>query len=183
VLSPRVKLLLGPVATVVTLGGIALIDRVLGPVPNPGAIYFLAVVLATYISGFAPGLVSAAITFGFTFLHFSTSGDAQTIRAEDWTRLLILAATLPAIVTMVGLLKLQTDNALRKERQARSLVEGNNQELVALQAALDQVDYGVVLLDSELRAQFIDRRRQPPVCGAHVPRTQYTRLCHLQEGP
>jgi diguanylate cyclase (GGDEF)-like protein/PAS domain S-box-containing protein len=155
--SSRAKMLLGPVVTLATLGGIALIDRVFGPVPNPGAIYFLAVVFATYIGGFGAGLVSAAVTFAFTFLHFSTSGDAQTIRAEDWTRLLVLTGTLPAIVAMVGLLKLQTDKALRTEQQVRSVVEGNNRDLVALQAALDQVDYGVVLLDSELRAQFINR--------------------------
>jgi len=155
--SPRLQILIGPLVTLVTVSVIALIDRNVAPVPNPGAIFYLAVVFATYIGGIGPGLVSAGITFVFSLLHFSAAGQILQIHSDDWTRILVLSGTLPAIVVMVGMLRARSDSALRSEQQVCSQLEERNRELAALRAALDQVDYGVVLLDRELRAQFINR--------------------------
>jgi diguanylate cyclase (GGDEF)-like protein/PAS domain S-box-containing protein len=156
--SLRLRILLGPLVTVATVVGIAIVNRYVMPVANPGAIFYLAVVFAAYIGGTTAGLVSAAITFGYAVLHFSAPGHLLQVRPEDWNRIIWLSATLPAIVVLVGLLKERAVNALRKEQAARTVVEGQNRELRALKAALDQVDYGVVLLDREQRSQFINRK-------------------------
>jgi diguanylate cyclase (GGDEF)-like protein len=46
---------------------------------------------------------------------------------------------------------------LDRERRTRERVEAASKELHILQAALDHVDYGVILLDENLRARFINR--------------------------
>ena len=51
---------------------------------------------------------------------------------------------------MIGILQARAQRALALERAA-------SKELMSLRAALDQSDVGVVLLDSEMRAQFINR--------------------------
>jgi diguanylate cyclase (GGDEF)-like protein len=51
---------------------------------------------------------------------------------------------------MIGVLHARAERALERERIA-------NRELTPLRAALDQSEVGVVLLDSELRAQFVNR--------------------------
>src|SRR5262249_20766581 len=127
------------------------------PIPNPGAIYFLAVVYATYVGGVRAGLVCSALTIAFSFLYFSAPGHFLTIRAEDWQRIVIVSFGTVGISVLVGLLKSRTIEAAERERQARLSVEAANRRLVALQAALDEASPGVVLLDHELRAQFINR--------------------------
>jgi diguanylate cyclase (GGDEF)-like protein len=57
---------------------------------------------------------------------------------------------------MVGLLQSRAQGALASEQAVRREIEAANIELMALRAALDRVDYGIVLLDHELRAQFIN---------------------------
>jgi diguanylate cyclase (GGDEF)-like protein/PAS domain S-box-containing protein len=157
-LLSRAKALLGPLVALATVTVLAFIDHYIASVPNPGAIFFLAVVLATYINGTVSGLVAAAITFAYSFIHFSQSGQLLQITGEDWARICVLGGALPAIVAMVGLLKANADKALREEKCARAMVEEKNSELTTLRAALDEVDYGVVLLDHETRAQFINRK-------------------------
>ena len=51
---------------------------------------------------------------------------------------------------MIGVLQARTTARRALERVA-------NKELTSLRAALDQSEVGVVLLDSEMRAQFINR--------------------------
>src|SRR5262249_43091796 len=46
---------------------------------------------------------------------------------------------------------------LNEERATRERVEAASRELQILQAALDNVDYGVILLDESLEARFINR--------------------------
>jgi diguanylate cyclase (GGDEF)-like protein/PAS domain S-box-containing protein len=157
VVSLRRHILLGPLVTSATVMVLAVVDFYVAPVPNPGAIFFLAVVFATYIGGTIPGLASAVIALGYSLVHFSDSGYFLQIAAVDWTRILVLVCALPAIVAMVGLLKSSAERALQREQKTRAIIEDKHHELVALRAALDEVDYGVVLLDQETRAQFINR--------------------------
>ena len=51
---------------------------------------------------------------------------------------------------MIGMLQARARSALERER-------ANHDELRSLRSALDQSAVGVVLLDSELRAQIINR--------------------------
>ena len=156
-MSSRWNQVIGPLVTLATLAGIWLVDRYLAAIPNPGAIHYLAIVYASYVGGVRAGLVSSALVIGFSLLHFSAPEHFLQIRPEDWQRIVIGCFGAPAIAVLVGLLKSRTVEAMERERRARLTVEGANRRLVALQAALDEVDYGVVLLDHELRARFINK--------------------------
>ena len=147
----------GVAVALATLAAIWLINRYLFAIPNPGAVYFIAVVYATYIGGVRAGLVSSAFTIAYSFLHFSAPGHFLEIRPDDWQRILIVSFGTVALSVMVGLLKARTIEAMERERRARLAVEAANRRLVVLQAALDEASPGVVLLDHELRAQFINR--------------------------
>ncbi len=144
----------GPLVTVAMAAGIYVCDRYLFTVPNPSAISFLAVVFAAYIGGVAAGLVSAAISVGYAIVHFSLPGQLGQFHPDDLARLYVVVATTPIIAVMVGVLQARAKAALARQQAARMTVEG---ELIALRSALDQVDYGIVLLDREMRAQFINR--------------------------
>jgi diguanylate cyclase (GGDEF)-like protein len=112
---------------------------------------------SAYIGGTASGLVASAIALGFSTLHFLGRGHIWDSAHHDLERVIILFATTPCIAIVVGLLKARSQEAMQREREARLSVETANRRLVALQAALDESHVGVVLLDQELRAQFINR--------------------------
>jgi diguanylate cyclase (GGDEF)-like protein len=62
----------------------------------------------------------------------------------------VLTICTPAIAVMIGVLQTRVRAAFERERAA-------HREVTRLRAALDQSEVGVVLLDSEMRAQFINR--------------------------
>lgn len=140
----------GPLITLALAALILLSDRYLFRVPNPGAISFLAVAFSAYLGGITSGLVSAAISFGLAAVLFSSPGTLFHYSSDNLARLVVLTVCTPAIAVMIGILQARAQRALALERTA-------NKELMSLRAALDQSDVGVVLLDSEMRAQFINR--------------------------
>lgn len=148
---------LGPLVTAATVVGIYFCDRHLFTVPNPGAISFVAVVFAAYIGGVTSGLLSAAISLGYAAVHFSVPGSILQYHPDNLARLYVLAVATPLIALMVGVLQVRAKTALQREQTARTRVEAASMELLALRSALDHIDYGIVLLDDELRAQFINR--------------------------
>src|SRR5690349_2863413 len=148
---------IGPLVALATVAAIALVDRHLVAIPNPGAVFFLAVVFSAYSGGVVAGLVSSTITIGFSVLFFSAPGHPLAMRVEDFQRVLVLLVCTPAAAVLVGLLKARTMQGLRRERDGRLAVVATNRRLATLQAALDEIDHGIVLLDRELRAQFINR--------------------------
>jgi len=156
-MSPHSRQILGPLVTLATVGAIALVEAYVVPIANPGAIFFLAVMTSAYIGGTASGLIAAAIALGFAAIHFLGRGHISDPGHHDLERVVILAFTTPAIAIVVGLLKARSKEAMARERQARLSVEAANRRLVALQAALDESHVSIVLLDQELRAQFINR--------------------------
>jgi diguanylate cyclase (GGDEF)-like protein len=151
------RVVVGPLVTVATAAGIYVCDRYLFTVPNPGAISFVAVVFAAYIGGVAAGLVSAAISIVYAIVHFSPPGQLGQLTPDNLARLYVLAVATPIIALMVGVLRARAKRALAREHAARTGIEAVNDELLALRSALDRVDYGIVLLDREMRAQFINR--------------------------
>ena len=148
--TPAWRTAIGPVITLAVVGGIVLTDRYLFTVPNPGAISLLAVVFSAYFGGVGSGLVSAAISLGYTLVHFSIPGEFLHFSRDNLARVVIVAVTTPATALMVGVLQARAKRALQ-------YVYRSNQELLALRAALDESDMGIVLLDRELRAQFVNR--------------------------
>jgi PAS domain-containing protein len=68
----------------------------------------------------------------------------------DLVRLLMLALTAAATAAIAGLLRKRLMDAFAWERRHYATAE-------RLSAALDQVDIGIVLLDADTRAEFINR--------------------------
>ena len=156
-MSPRWLWIVGPFATLAAAALLALIQQYIHPVPNPGAIFFIAVMCSAYIGGTGSGLLAAAIALGYTAIHFFGHDRLWDPAYHGLERVIILSVTTPLIAVVVGLLKARSNEAMRRERQARLSVEATNRRLVALQAAHDESHAGVVILDQELRAQFINR--------------------------
>jgi len=147
----------GPLATVAAGIFVLLMTRYLTPAPIGAPIFLWAIVLSAYYGGLWSGLVSAVIAISFGALYLSEPGQPFHFPPDNLLRLVVLAIVGTAIAATVGLLHVREKRALRTERAARHEAEVANRELSMLRAALDQVDYGVVLLDRELRALFINR--------------------------
>jgi diguanylate cyclase (GGDEF)-like protein len=142
--------IVGPVITLALAALVLLSDYYLFRVPNPGAISFLAVAFSAYLGGIGSGLVSAVISFGLAAVLFSAPGDLFHYSSDNLARLVVLTICTPAIAVMIGILQIRA-------RRAAALEQAANTELTSLRAALDQSEVGVVLLDPEMRAQFINR--------------------------
>jgi diguanylate cyclase (GGDEF)-like protein len=149
--------IIGPLGTLALVSALYAFERYVASVPNPGAITFVAVVFSAYIGGLTAGLVSAMISIAYAAVSFSIPGELLHFRPDNLARLYVLMVATPAIALMVGLVKAQAKRALQREHDARAEVEDANAELSALRSALDRLDYGIILLDRELRAVFINR--------------------------
>ena len=147
--SNRWNAVIGPAITLAIMSVIWFVDTHVVRVPNPGAISFIAVAIAAYVGGIVPGVISAAISVGFTAVIFSLPGAPFHYAPDNLGRLVVVAVCTPLLAVMIGLLKQRAQRALERER----VLTG---ELVPLRAALDQSEVSVVLLDSELRAQFMN---------------------------
>jgi diguanylate cyclase (GGDEF)-like protein len=147
----------GPLIMLATVAAIFVTDHYLAPVPNPGAITFVALVGAVYLGGTVSGLISAAISIAYAAYYFSTPGRFLHFQPDNLARTAVLLVATPAIVLMAGGLRRRAERSLRDGRDARRVVEDADGELRRLHASLDEVEDGVVLLDHELRAQFINR--------------------------
>ena len=146
----RWRALVGPLLTLAVVSAIPLLDQYWFRFPNPGAITFLAVAFAAYLGGVASGLLAAFISIAYSAIYFSSPGELLSFTPDNLARVLILIAATPAMAIMTETLQAQTLRALQREH-------GLNKELVALRSALDQSEVGVVLLDSEMRGQFLNR--------------------------
>jgi diguanylate cyclase (GGDEF)-like protein len=148
---------IGPMATTVTAGSLWLLDWLGITIPAPGAIILLTVIYSTWAGGLIPGYLSAAICVAaavpllFTSSHFIVF---PTERALVMEIIISFAVGLP--LATAGF-RIRAARLLDRERRTRERVEAASKELQILQAALDHVDYGVILLDENLRARFINR--------------------------
>ncbi|MEA2988890.1 MAG: hypothetical protein QOG83_1601, partial [Alphaproteobacteria bacterium] len=148
--------LVGPLATLAVVAWIHVADRHAFAVPNPGAISFMAVVFSAYLGGIASGLVSTAISLAYAAAYFSIPGQFLRYTPDNLARLYVLLVATPAIALMAGALQGRTKQALRRAHDARLAIESSSRDLAALRAALDQIKVGIVLLDRDLCAQFIN---------------------------
>ena len=151
------RAIVGPLITLALAGLILLSNRDLVRVPNAGALCLIAVVFSAYLGGTLSGLVSAAIAIALAAVHFSSPGTLFAYSPDNFARLLVTAACAPVFAIMIGILQGRARRALEHERAAEEHERAANAELKPLRAALDQSEVGVVLLDAEMRAQFINR--------------------------
>jgi PAS domain-containing protein len=139
----------GPALTVITAGIALVTDHLLLTLPNPAPLFVCIVALAGSLSGLRSSLISAALALASSALIFSARG-VPLGSSSDLTRLGLLAVAAGGMAVLTGLLRQRLVDTLAWERRHHATAE-------RLSAALDQVDIGIVLLDSDTRAEFINR--------------------------
>jgi len=140
----------GPaLATATTLAAIQA-DRAFTCVPNPAPLLVCIVAFAGSLSGLGSAAISAAIAISgsavFLLGHRATPG----YETADLIRMAMLAITTGGTAAITGLLRQRLVDAFTLERTHHTAAE-------RLSDALDQVDIGIVLLDADTRAEFINR--------------------------
>lgn len=138
----------GPVLTAATLLLAMLFDRFI-PTASPAPLLVGIVALAGALSGLASALASAAVAvIGAALVFLSRRG--VSIPSTDLIQLGLLAITVAGTASVTGLMRERLLGTFAAERRSHATA-------ARLSAALDQVDIGVVLLDAETRAEFINR--------------------------
>jgi PAS domain-containing protein len=140
----------GPALTTATALIAFSVDRHIVAVPNPAPLFVCIVALASSLSGTASGMISAGIAVFSSALFFLNHRTAPGYDASDIGRMVLLALTAAGTAGITGLLRKKWADAFAWQRRHHATAE-------RLRAALDRVDIGIVLLDSDTRAQFINR--------------------------
>jgi len=147
----------GPMATTAMAGSLWLLDRLGVAIPAPGAMLLITVAYSTWVGGLVPGYVSSAICVMAALPVMFTPSHFIVLPAD---RSLVVGILLPFLLGLplaTAGFRMRAARLLDQERRTRTRVEAASKELHILQAALDHVDYGVILLDESLRARFINR--------------------------
>jgi len=140
----------GPALTTATALIAFLVDRNFVAVPNPAPLFVCIVAFAASVSGITSGLTSAVIAVASSALFFLNHRAAPGYDMSDLSRMLLLAVTAGGTAVITGLLRKKWVDAFAWEQKHHATAE-------RLSAALDQVDIGIVLLDADTRAEFINR--------------------------
>ena len=140
----------GPALTTATAMIAFVVDRHFVAVPNPAPLFVCIVAFAASISGIVSGMASAIIAVASSALFFLNHRATPGYDMSDLARMLLLAATAGGTALITGLLRKRWVDAFAWEKKHHATAE-------RLSAALDQVDIGIVLLDSATRAEFINR--------------------------
>jgi diguanylate cyclase (GGDEF)-like protein len=151
-LDSRWRFYIGPLVTAAVGAAILLTDRFVVPVlsPAPGALMLFATLFAAYVGGLHSGLISALLAIAVVAITLSEPGLLVTVHMDRLVRLIAYSVMLVGAATLLGYSQTRARRALEQMTAA-------NASLEAARLALDQADYGVILLDADLRAQFISR--------------------------
>jgi len=147
----------GPMATATMAGSLWLLDRLGFTIPAPGALILLTLVYSTWVGGLFPGYVSSAICLAAALPILFLPSNFIIFPVGRSLVLQILVPFALGLPLVTAGFRRRADRLLDQERRTRERVEAASKELHILQAALDHVDYGVILLDQNLRARFINR--------------------------
>jgi PAS domain-containing protein len=140
----------GPALTAATAVIALAVDHLPIAVPNPAPLFVCIVALAGSLSGLRSSLISATLALAFSALIFLIRGTPIYAIASDLALFAMLAVAVVGTAVITGLLRKRLVDTLAWERRHHATAE-------RLSAALDQVDIGIVLLDSDTRAEFINR--------------------------
>jgi PAS domain-containing protein len=140
----------GPTLTTATALLAFLVDRQFFPIPDPAPLFVCIVALAASVSGIVSGMASAVIAVTASALFFLNHRAAPGYDPSDLARMLLLAATAGGTALITGLLRQKWVDAFAWEKKHHATAH-------RLSAALDHVGIGIVLLDSDTRAEFINR--------------------------
>jgi PAS domain-containing protein len=139
----------GPALTAAIALLAILLDRYIH-VPSPAPLFVCIVALAGSLSGLASAMTSAAVAVIGAALFFLAHRALPGYAAADLVRLGLLAVTTAGTAAITGLMRERLLGTFAAERQSHATA-------ARLSAALDQFDIGIVLLDAETRAEFINR--------------------------
>jgi PAS domain-containing protein len=140
----------GPALTTATASIAIFVDRHFIDVSDLAPLLVCIVAFAGSLSGLGSALVSAAIAVVCSALLFPLHRAISDYDIVDIVRLSTLAVTATGTAVITGLLRKKLMDAFAWERRHHATAE-------RLSAALDRVDIGIVLLDSDTRAEFINR--------------------------
>ena len=140
----------GPALITATALTALAVDHLLFAVPNPAPLFVCIVAMAGSLAGLRSSLISAALALVLTVQIFVLRGTPEYAAAPDLARFAMLAVAAIGTAVLTGLLRQRLVDTLAWERRHHATAE-------RLSAALDQVDIGIVLLDSDTRAEFINR--------------------------
>jgi PAS domain-containing protein len=149
-MKPDWRVIFGPALTTAVALIAFYIDRHFVTVPNPAPLFVCIVALASSVSGMASGLVTAVIAVISSALFFLNHRALPGYDAHDIARMALLAMTAGGTAIITGMLRQKWVDAFASEQEHHATA-------ARLSAALDQVDIGIVLLDSDTRAEFINR--------------------------
>jgi PAS domain-containing protein len=140
----------GPALMAATAMIALIVDRTPLAPPNAAPVLVCIAAFAGSLSGLASGMICAAMAVGFSALFFLGHHALPGYAPSDVAGLLMLAVTVAGTAVITGLLRKRFVDTLAWERWHHATAE-------RLSAALDQVDIGIVLLDCDTRAEFINR--------------------------
>jgi PAS domain-containing protein len=140
----------GPALTTAAALVAVLADRNLIAAPDPAPLFVCIVAFAGSLSGVASGMASAAIAIVTSALFLLHHRAGAGYDPAELARLAMLAITAGGTAGITGLLRQRVMDAFGWERRHHAIAS-------RLSAALDQVDIGIVLLDGDTRAEFINR--------------------------
>ncbi|HLF23929.1 MAG TPA: PAS-domain containing protein, partial [Burkholderiales bacterium] len=143
---------MGPLVTAVA-GTVALsIDRLVIPLPVPtlGAVVFFSAFFGAYIGGAISGLVGTAVAMAIMTFYYVEIGHLYMAAPERVARLVVLGFVMTVACMVIGV-------SQSRGRRALASTTAANRKLEISHVALNQVDYGVIVLDKDLRVQFMNR--------------------------
>ena len=140
----------GPALAAMTAVAAIVIDRRFMGAPNPAPLLVCIVAFAGSLSGIRSAAVSAAIAIVGSAVFFLYHRAIPGYNLADLVRLAMLAVTAGGTAAITGLLRQRMVDAFALECLHHATAN-------RLSAALDEVDIGIVLLDADTRAEFINR--------------------------
>jgi len=140
----------GPALAAMTAVAAIVIDRRFMGAPNPAPLLVCIVAFAGSLSGIRSAAVSAAIAIVGSAVFFLNHRAIPGYNLADLVRLAMLAVTAGGTAAITGLLRQRMVDAFALECLHHATAN-------RLSAALDEVDIGIVLLDADTRAEFINR--------------------------
>jgi signal transduction histidine kinase/CheY-like chemotaxis protein len=153
-----IKILAGP-ALVVCICGILALFLILGiTVPNPVLFLSLAIVLSAYLGGLPSGFLSVALCFVFLLFYWSTPGRWFAYDQRNTLRLIVFAATMPAMALLVGILEKRNRCRIREVEEKSKELEASKKRLQRAEIVAGTGNWEVDVADGSLYASEGARR-------------------------
>ena len=140
----------GPALAAATALFTIVVDRYLKGAPYPAPLFICIVALAGSLGGLVSAATSGGIAIGCSALFFFNRHVPHGYDGADLVQLAMLSIAVGTTAAITGLLRQKRLEAFSRERLHHATAE-------RLSTALDHMDIGIVLLDTDTRAEFINR--------------------------